>query len=76
MEARARDIVDWCRKAIDDLSEDYGSKLAVFAELEKLGLSKHWVQKFACGSRDNPTQQQLDKLADGLRALIERREAA
>lgn len=76
MEVRARDIVNWAREAIDELAHAYGSKAAVFIALEELGVSRHWVQKFACGSRDNPTQSQLDKLVEALSQLLERSRAA
>ena len=76
MEIRARDIVDWARNAIQDLTAIYGSKSAVFLELEKQGVSKHWAQKFECGIRDNPTQEQLDKLVAALEALISASAAA
>lgn len=71
MDVRARDIATWAREQIKYLASEMGSNVDVYRALKRdHGISCHWTQKFFCGQRSNPTQNQLDHLADALKVLL------
>jgi len=71
MDVRARDIATWAREQIKYLASVMGSNADVYRTLERdHDISRHWTQKFFGGQRSNPTQNQLDHLADALKVLL------
>lgn len=72
MKTPVKDIADQARRSIESHAEVLGSKNALYVALEEFGISKSWIQKFSSGHRDNPTQDQLDKLTSALDEISKR----
>ena len=71
---RCKDIMLDTKTGLQSLEPTYNTKMDMFKAVRRQsGVSVSMISKFWYGERSNPSINVMDKLADGVRVLTERR---